>query len=102
MPPQVEFVQRLHDAHFHVGRRRETRSDDLFSQVDTVAAERLAQAAGAGDGIAIDAEIAQEFVGIRETAARERHIHYELAIPGCLAGKVESAGSEKRFAAKER
>src|SRR5205085_7697578 len=48
------------------------------------------------DGIVIDPEITQKFVGICEPAARQRHVHYQFSIPRGFTRHIKPAGFQKR------
>src|SRR5260370_30724861 len=98
---ETKFVERLHHPHFETGSAWNAGTQDLFAHMGAVAAERFGQPAGARDGIAVNAEIAQQFIGIAEAATGQGHVDHQLAIPGGLAIHVESAGLQKRLSPEE-
>src|ERR1700694_2720364 len=102
MPAHVEFVKRFHHPYLKAGCLRNACAQDLVAHVGPVAPERFAPSTRSGDGIAIDAEIAQQLVGIGEAAIGQRHIDHQLSVPGCPAGHVEPSGLEKCVAPEER
>src|SRR5712691_6024011 len=102
VPAEIEFVEILHHPHLELGSTRDAGAQNLLAHVLAIAAQCLAQPARAGDGIAVNAKIAQQLVGVGEAAAGQSHIDHQFPIPGSFARDVEPAGLQKRRAPEER
>src|SRR5678816_4329547 len=82
--------------------RLDARTPDLVTKVLAVFHQPFPEPFGSGDGLRVDAKIAQDLAGIAKTAAGQRHVHHQFAVPGRLALQIEAWRFAKSFAPEER